>query len=113
MTIHDQAFKPTAILPVSENGYRSDHLLVADMVEPGSKVLDVGCGEGDLLPEWVIDARIAYAAALDAYAKEDAALRESDYVAKRNLEAVDAALSRVQMLQSIQNHWLKLAEEEK
>jgi len=74
---------------------------------------DVRAREGDLLPEWVIDARIAYAAALDAYAKEDAALRESDYVAKRNLEAVDAALSRVQMLQSIQNHWLKLAEEEK
>src|SRR5579871_3601336 len=29
--------------------HRSDHLLVADMVEPGSKVLDVGCGDGDLL----------------------------------------------------------------
>jgi methionine biosynthesis protein MetW len=49
MTIHDQAFKPTAILPVTENGYRADHLLVAEMVPPGSKVLDVGCGEGDLL----------------------------------------------------------------
>ncbi len=49
MTIQDQAFRPTAILPVTENGYRADHLLVAQMVEPGSKVLDVGCGEGDLL----------------------------------------------------------------
>src|SRR3954470_934132 len=29
--------------------YRADHLLVAGMVERGSKVLDVGCGEGDLL----------------------------------------------------------------
>ena len=29
--------------------YRGDHLLVAQMVERGSKVLDVGCGEGDLL----------------------------------------------------------------
>ena len=29
--------------------YRGDHLLVAEMVEPGSKVLDVGCGDGDLL----------------------------------------------------------------
>ncbi|NVN87384.1 MAG: methionine biosynthesis protein MetW [Rhodopseudomonas sp.] len=29
--------------------YRADHLLVAQMVEAGSKVLDVGCGEGDLL----------------------------------------------------------------
>ena len=29
--------------------YRGDHLLVAKMVEHGSKVLDVGCGDGDLL----------------------------------------------------------------
>ena len=74
---------------------------------------DVRDREGDLTPEWVIDARTAYAAALEMYAKEEAALRESDEVARRNLQAVDATLSRVQMLQSIQNRWLKLAEEEK
>jgi methionine biosynthesis protein MetW len=28
---------------------RADHQLVAEMVERGSKVLDVGCGDGDLL----------------------------------------------------------------
>src|SRR6201993_4233451 len=28
---------------------RADHLLVAEMVERGSRVLDVGCGDGDLL----------------------------------------------------------------
>ena len=49
MTIQDHAFRPTAVLPVTENGYRADHLLVAQMVEPGSRVLDVGCDEGDLL----------------------------------------------------------------
>jgi methionine biosynthesis protein MetW len=42
-----------ALLPLERatgaEGYRSDHLLVADMVTPGAKVLDVGCGEGDLL----------------------------------------------------------------
>lgn len=30
-------------------GARVDHLVVADMIAPGSRVLDVGCGDGDLL----------------------------------------------------------------
>lgn len=30
-------------------GARVDHLLVADMIERGSRVLDVGCGDGELL----------------------------------------------------------------
>jgi methionine biosynthesis protein MetW len=29
--------------------YRADHLLIAEMVTPGSRVLDVGCGDGALL----------------------------------------------------------------
>ena len=28
---------------------RLDHLLVAEMIEPDSRVLDVGCGDGELL----------------------------------------------------------------
>ena len=34
--------------PVAE-APRNDHLLVSRMVEPGSRVLDVGCGDGSLL----------------------------------------------------------------
>ena len=30
-------------------GARADHLLVAEMVQPGARVLDVGCGDGELL----------------------------------------------------------------
>jgi methionine biosynthesis protein MetW len=33
----------------SAGGSRVDLLVVADMVEPGSRVLDVGCGDGELL----------------------------------------------------------------
>lgn len=33
---------------------RSDYAIMGEIVEPGSKVLDLGCGEGELL-EWLID----------------------------------------------------------
>jgi methionine biosynthesis protein MetW len=32
-----------------EGAHRVDHLHIAEMVEPGSRVLDVGCGDGALL----------------------------------------------------------------
>jgi methionine biosynthesis protein MetW len=42
---------PSLALPATDarTGHRLDFLLVTDMVEPGSKVLDVGCGDGSLL----------------------------------------------------------------
>ncbi|HJZ21360.1 MAG TPA: methionine biosynthesis protein MetW, partial [Bradyrhizobium sp.] len=49
MSVQQQAL-PLAGFATKDNGhYRGDHLLVAQMVERGSKVLDVGCGDGDLL----------------------------------------------------------------
>jgi len=62
--------------------------------------------QGELSAEWVIAHRAAYAAGLEAYAKQDQALRASDAIGRRNLQAVDAALERLQFLQSIQNRWL-------
>ena len=38
-----------AIDPVQQNGGRVDLQLIASMIEPGSRVLDVGCGDGELL----------------------------------------------------------------
>ena len=39
---------PATGLPTS-NAARVDHLVIADLVEPGARVLDVGCGDGQLL----------------------------------------------------------------
>src|SRR4030081_724982 len=44
---HDLTMAEAARLPAS--GARVDLVVVADMVEHGAKVLDVGCGDGELL----------------------------------------------------------------
>ena len=49
MTTQDHTLALTADPSQGHENYRGDHLLVAQMVERGSRVLDVGCGEGDLL----------------------------------------------------------------
>ena len=49
MTMQQQALPLTGMAQPDTGHYRGDHLLVAEMVERGSKVLDVGCGDGDLL----------------------------------------------------------------
>ncbi len=35
--------------PITGDAYRADHLLIAEMVSVGARVLDVGCGDGALL----------------------------------------------------------------
>ena len=52
--------------------------------------------------DWVIEHRKAYAAALDAYAKQQAAADAALAAEKRELVAIDAALQRLAWLQSIQ-----------
>lgn len=52
--------------------------------------------------EWVIEARRAYAAALEIYAKAQSAGERSALERRRTLAAIDAALERVRWLQSIQ-----------
>ena len=49
MALQDQTLPLGSITPDRTANGRRDYLLVAEMVTPGSKVLDVGCGEGELL----------------------------------------------------------------
>jgi methionine biosynthesis protein MetW len=39
----------TAVTPARSGEPRVDHLLIAEMITPGARVLDVGCGDGALL----------------------------------------------------------------
>ena len=52
-------------------------------------------------PEWVIEARQAYAVAIDAYAKAQAASERAAMVRKQNLASIRAALDRLQWMQSV------------
>src|SRR5213592_3943485 len=49
MALQEQALPLPGIAPDRTGKHRTDHLLVAGMVKPGSRVLDVGCGDGELL----------------------------------------------------------------
>src|SRR5437899_1880495 len=49
MALQEQALPLGGVAPDRTGKYRTDHLLVADMIGRGSKVLDVGCGDGELL----------------------------------------------------------------
>ncbi len=49
MSMQQQVLPLNGMARPDTGHYRGDHLLLAEMVERGSKVLDVGCGDGDLL----------------------------------------------------------------
>lgn len=67
---------------------------------------------GELSAEWVIEHRKAYAAAINVLERQERASAEAERVMQRNLEAVEEALKKVMVLQTMQ---LKLvgAEQEK
>jgi len=60
LRLDSAASPPTAVTPVPDE-LRRDLRLIADMIEPNSRVLDIGCGDGALLAylarEKSVDAR--------------------------------------------------------
>ncbi len=66
----------------------------------------------DLSAEWVIEHRAAYAAALEAHAQQRFGQARSDETARRNLDAVDAALQRLHWLNSMQAKWTQPIQKE-
>src|SRR6185437_8252054 len=49
MSMQQQALPLADAADAAKARHRGDHLLVAGLVEPRSRVLDVGCGDGNLL----------------------------------------------------------------
>ena len=57
---------------------------------------------GQVSADWVIEARKAYSAARSALETQRAASVEVESAARRNIDAVDTALSRLLMMQEVQ-----------
>jgi hypothetical protein len=62
----------------------------------------------NLSADWVIEARTAYAAALDALYRQQQASQSADAATSRNLDVIDQALQRLAAIQSVQLRLLKL-----
>jgi len=107
MALVDQARKGVSL--VARNDAERDHA-IAQLAQLRRQRLDQAFDEDvrlratqeSLDADWVIDARKAYATALDVYAKTQAADERAASVRRQNLDAIDAALARLSWLQSIQ-----------
>jgi methionine biosynthesis protein MetW len=65
---------------------RRDYAMIGDLVEPNSKVLDLGCGEGDLL-EWLADNKNVDARGVELFpAKVQRAIARGVSVYQGNME---------------------------
>src|SRR5688500_15727577 len=57
---------------------------------------------GELSPQWVIEARKAYAAGLDVIARAESSAVAANETARRNAEATDQALQKLLWLESME-----------
>ena len=103
----DQARRGVALAAGREAGHRD---LVEQLTAAERQRLDAAFdadvrGEGTITPDWVIDARRAYEAAIDAIEKRRAAAVVAGEVAKSNLEATDRALERLRWMLAVQQQY--------
>jgi hypothetical protein len=116
MDLVDQARRGVTIVAQADQDRDRD---VADLAKLRRQRLDAAFDDDvrtrstqeALDADWVIDARKAYAAGLDAYAKTQAASERNSDVRKRNLAAIDAALDRLHWMQSVQMKFNLLPDE--
>ena len=67
-------------------------------------------GRASIDAEWVIVHRRAYAAALDAMAKQDAAAAAADEATARNLAAIDQVLAQLESMVGVEAKLVDLTE---
>lgn len=63
---------------------------------------DADARSAALSPGWVIDARKAYAAALDAAHAQEEAARRADSATAQNLDAIDLSVRQLQLLHGLE-----------
>jgi hypothetical protein len=103
MALVAQARKGVALLAESQAAHRE---LAEAYHESRRRQLDQAFdddvrGRGEFSADWIIDHRKAYAAGLDALALQRQASIEAHRAAQSNLRATDAALQRLEYLQSV------------
>jgi len=85
-----QSLPLSGVTPDRTGKYRSDHLLVAEMVDRGSKVLDVGCGDGECCSFW--KAAASMAAASNCRARRQPLRRQGARVVQATLTPISSTI---------------------
>lgn len=112
MDLVEQARKGVELATETQTSHRAVadrlHALQRDRVD---EAFDADVRERQNLDaDWVIEHRRAYAAALDALASRNVASAQADLAARENLEATDAALKQLHLLQSLPLRILNIKE---